>query len=492
MKMDGHDGDPFASVAKLCHTSSSQEVLFQNCPFARQSEVFSDNDSDSPEDEEATPVESTGIVMVSLPETPNDDNTPHDEFQTPPEDSLLFSSEEQRIATVDQDNHGFHDGDNHDDVNMAVDEGCTNGERTVDLGKDSDLGFSGMKSIERIKGFSARGSPSEKVSVEFPSKRLKLCEENSGVETCNCTSKSCEGCTDHERTVDLGKDSDLGFSGMNSIEKIKGFSARGSPSEKVSGEFPSRRLKLCEENLGVETCNYTSNSCENCDGTEEILVETKHIISCNGSTEVVESKCEENDGVLGFGEETAREDSAVRQGGESAGNGVSNGNISEGHELRSNSEGSSLRKNMDDFERFRYVGPSLINSLNLHEMARKSIRGPVSTSGGGRAENEERERKGKSIRGRRELPWSIRGRGPVSNSGRGRAENEERQRELVVGVSSPANPLWRSLMDVLQMLAERCESDTSFEDADMLEIAKSRGMTFPRPTWWPPEGYEEK
>jgi hypothetical protein len=117
--MDGNS-DPFASITELCHVSASQEDRLRHCPFARES-----ND-----DDEDDRVESTGILMVSLPES----SSAHDVFQTPPEGSVLQSSEEQWSMAFD---HPY---------DRAVD-----GPRdAVDLGKDSDLGFSEVELAQRV------------------------------------------------------------------------------------------------------------------------------------------------------------------------------------------------------------------------------------------------------------------------------------------------------------------------------------------------------
>lgn len=172
--MDSEDDGPFAAVTKLRHYSSSQEVVLRNCPFARASKAFDEGDSDgggSPENYE-TQLESTGILMVSPPETTMED-TPQDEFHTAPEDSLPFSSDEQIIETTDDNaDQGI------DDEIMAIDGGTDDG-REVDLGKYLDLGFSEAKPVDCIPGV-LEGEACSEVSIESPS---KLCEANLMVES---------------------------------------------------------------------------------------------------------------------------------------------------------------------------------------------------------------------------------------------------------------------------------------------------------------------
>ncbi|KAK9984796.1 hypothetical protein SO802_034321 [Lithocarpus litseifolius] len=137
--------DPFASITELCHVSASQEERLRHCGFAVGRGGCSDHDANEDSDDPTQPmeveveVESTGIVMVSLPETldeeeEKDDSTLQDLFQTPPEGSLLASSEEQQPPVAADD--PAVDGP------RAPEPNCTDGDEAVDLGKDSDLGFS--------------------------------------------------------------------------------------------------------------------------------------------------------------------------------------------------------------------------------------------------------------------------------------------------------------------------------------------------------------
>ncbi|KAK7850728.1 hypothetical protein CFP56_043823 [Quercus suber] len=136
--------DPFASITELCHVSASQEELLRHCGFSGPdgcSYHDANEDSDDPTQPKEVEVESTGIVMVSLPdsfddeeeEQKKDDGTPQDLFQTPTEGSLVASSEEQQPPVAADD--PAVDGP------RAPEPNCTDGDEAVDLGKDSDLGF---------------------------------------------------------------------------------------------------------------------------------------------------------------------------------------------------------------------------------------------------------------------------------------------------------------------------------------------------------------
>ncbi|KAE8100395.1 hypothetical protein FH972_018301 [Carpinus fangiana] len=101
------NGDPFALITELCHVSASQEDRLRRCPFACKS-----NDNDK--------------VFSSA----------HDVFQTPPDGSVLPSSEEQWLMAFD-----------HHPDQLEVD-----GPRdAVDLGKDSDVGFSKVELTQKSK-----------------------------------------------------------------------------------------------------------------------------------------------------------------------------------------------------------------------------------------------------------------------------------------------------------------------------------------------------
>ncbi|EEF31152.1 conserved hypothetical protein [Ricinus communis] len=147
---------PFASIAELCHISSSQEELLKRCRFAGEPETDESLSDESGENDDTTPVESTGIMMISPPESPEEEeeedheNIPRDNdvFHTPPEESTLATSQE----------HELHQRvDSHEDRMVLGDEkieaSLTDNDSTaVDLGRDTDLGFSTeVELTERIE-----------------------------------------------------------------------------------------------------------------------------------------------------------------------------------------------------------------------------------------------------------------------------------------------------------------------------------------------------
>ncbi|XP_034681008.1 uncharacterized protein LOC117910928 isoform X2 [Vitis riparia] len=377
-------GDLFQSLLEPCHISSSQEDLLRNCPFTRQSDDGSGDDSPG---SGGVPVESSGIIMLSLPESTNDETTPQDEFQTPPEEVQPASSAEQRAPAFDRQNEVWVDDDKEGSV--AADVSCTDGAATVELGKDSDLGFSGPTSAVKVVAVSnVDGVGASEVS-------------ESGVEKC--------------RVLLRGSQEASGNLNINSV----------SPGN----------------------CNTISP--QNNQGNEIMLIEDTPV---KKKPCFPESEFEDTGGVSGLGEDPMKTDSDVdvtkREGVE---NGKSNGDVSEGDILQSIVGRDTIRKNIEDLEKFKYIIRSVRNGPPLPPLLSEVPQE------------------------RRELPLSICG--PV----------EDAARDSVTG-----NRQQVTVVDVLKILCGECDwNPAETEETDILEIAKRRGMTFPRPRWWPPSDSED-
>eukprot|EP00261_Vitis_vinifera_P017177 XP_010646741.1 PREDICTED: uncharacterized protein LOC104878305 isoform X2 [Vitis vinifera] len=377
-------GDPFQSLLEPCHISSSQEDLLRNCPFTRQSHDGSGEDSP---DSGGVPVESSGIIMLSLPESTYEETTPQDEFQTPPEEVQPASSAEQRAPAFDRQHEVWVDDDKEGSV--AADVSCTDGAATVELGKDSDLGFSGPTSAVKVVAVSnVDGVGASEVS-------------ESGVEKC--------------RVLLRGSQEASGNLNINSV----------SPGN----------------------CNTISP--QNNQGNEIMLIEDTLV---KKKPCFPESEFEDTGGVSGLGEDPMKTDSDVdvtkREGVE---NGKSNGDVSEGDILQSIVGRDTIRKNIEDLEKFKYIIRSVRNGPPLPPLLSEVPQA------------------------RRELPLSICG--PV----------EDAARDSVTG-----NRQQVTVVDVLKILCGECDwNPEETEETDILEIAKRRGMTFPRPRWWPPSDSED-
>lgn len=135
------DVDQFASlIIPNCQPTASQEKKLQACPFARESEVFSGGLQLSSSPDEASE-QTTGIIMVSLPES-------SDDYQTPPEQQFYSqnsSNDGQLPATKTAAvNREMENGGVGAEETMVADDDCERqGERVINLSNESDnLGFS--------------------------------------------------------------------------------------------------------------------------------------------------------------------------------------------------------------------------------------------------------------------------------------------------------------------------------------------------------------
>ncbi|KAK7263364.1 hypothetical protein RJT34_30952 [Clitoria ternatea] len=74
--------------------------------------------------------------------------------------------------------------------------------------------------------------------------------------------------------------------------------------------------------------------------------------------------------------------------------------------------------------------------------------------------------------------------GSVEGSG-----TKEKSDEEPPEVSVLPSPIQPSLFDVMKVLEENLTSDVeeNLDDLSLLEVAQLRGITFPRPRWWPDE-----
>ncbi|KAA0041050.1 hypothetical protein E5676_scaffold1017G00750 [Cucumis melo var. makuwa] len=182
--MDGHaDGDRIVTGLPV--------NVFRRCPFTGN--IYSDSDSS---DSEAVPVESTGIFMLSLPDSmeEKDDSLPHS-FQTAPEELAPTGSDGRRSLAADS-------------TGVEVSFEYVDDGKAVDLGRDTDVGLysevqSTTETVEKgktIEVIGARGSHSSEtkksgilfeesvVSLgESSSKKLRLSEEALGLSSCGRT-----------------------------------------------------------------------------------------------------------------------------------------------------------------------------------------------------------------------------------------------------------------------------------------------------------------
>lgn len=326
--------------------------------------------SDSDSDGGGVTVESNGIVMVSPPESPElrDNGTPRDVFQTPPEYSTLLSSEEQHPTAARE--HGESAGDG-EGLTVVVDVGSEDdaGLATVELGVDSDLGFSEIQLTERVVHSQSNASPSRRVSESLG---FQVSEE-----------------------------------GLHELSPLKKSKTPIRNSAKSTPESESERV--------VTPDSQGSGSRQN--------------------HEIGEGQAKRK---LEFQPEIEGDDGVINEG------------VGAGNELESNG-GEKLPDGefADTTEALRRV------------------------STGDRGDEQERCR-------RRVLPSTI--------CGHAETDNESAAKRTRSGGSFSEEGHRRSaILDALKMLKE--VSNESVPTDGFLDICKRRGMTFPRPSWWPEGGF---
>ena len=411
--------DPFHSFAEPCHISSSQEDLLRNCPLKFQPNDGTGDDSQS---SGGVRVESAGIIMLSLPESTNDESAALDEFQTPPEEVQPASSAEQRTPAADRKNEVRVDDDKEDRV--AADLSCTDGAATIELGKDSDLGFSEPTSAVKVVAVSYVGLGTSEVS-ESVVEKFRVLPRESPEASDEPPSKKPKIC---EEKLDTG--SPKGSAEIVLLNSIK--------SPKSPSKSPLKSPQILNTNsVTPDYCDTLSPPNNQGNGTiwlEDSPAKKKLCFP--------ESEFEDAGGVSGLGENPMKTDSDVDV---TKGEGVENG---KSNELQSMIGRDYVRKNIEDLEKFKYIVRSVRN-------------GPPLLS--------------EVSQGRRELPLSIRG--PL----------EDAASDLVIG-----NREEFMVLDVLKILCGECDwNPEETEETDILETAKRRGMTFPRPRWWSPSDSEE-
>lgn len=351
--------------------------------------------------------------MVSLSESTNDEATTHDEFKTPPEEVQPVTDVEHRAPAVDRQNEVLDDDDDDKEGSVAADPSCADEVATVELGKDSDLGFSRLTPGEKIvavsyvegvgasevsepgiEGFRVSLRETKEASGELPSRKRKVHEENSGV---------------------------------------------GSPKgslEIISGRTIKSLLKS-PGNLNIDgsrhrNCNSTSPR----DKVEDSLVKKK--------LRFPESEIEDTDGVPRLGEDPIKRDSDVDiTKGEDVEGDKSNRDVSEGGEWQ-----NIFGEDTEDFEKFKYIVGSVRYGHSLSPLLSEVPQV------------------------RRALPLSICR--PVEDA----------------ATYFTGNPEEDTVLSVLNMLCEELDLNPKeaeeTEKPDILEVAKRHGMTLPRPWWWPP------
>ncbi|KDP39945.1 hypothetical protein JCGZ_03476 [Jatropha curcas] len=450
--------DPFASIAKLCHISSSQEEHLRRCRFAGELEDDSLSD-DEPGD---IPVASTGIMMVSPPESfeesETDDNLPLDSdiFHTPAEEATLAATpkQQQAVAVNNPDDRSV-EGVANDKSLAAVDGNYTDDSRAVDLGRDTDLGFSATVELtERIAIDSEpvsspganRAHDSEVIRGE--SINFRIMKRVLAPSDCLCKSPVTRSNTVDKHLGSMNLELCLGFEAekildrvVKSTEKLKSRSKKSELLDENMVLDTSRDtlgtgteiLGKSVENLnfeGISPDNYLK-SVQNHQIGEEVTVGDLEFHEGSSAKKKLdfdirssESHSQENTAVLGFNEDGVEGRSKEIKDSEAD----KLCKISKRYSIVNSPEKQNANKpkSIDDIEKFRYVGPTGVNS----------------------------SKKRKIGRARRALPLSLRG------------NNRKIYTDSIV-------------LNVLSILTKDYNCDPSLNNLSVLEAAKRRGMTFP-------------
>ncbi|OMP07248.1 hypothetical protein COLO4_07505 [Corchorus olitorius] len=336
--------DPFNWIMELCQRPASDEYRLRSYSYFGQPD--SDTDSDSDSDTEKTrdiPVASTGITMVSLPESTEDEML--DDTQTLSDEEIFHTPPESRSPST-----SFNNGNDDQVIGADADSGGES-RKVVDLGRDTDLGFSGVEvgvdSTQRIEVASSpdhafgrefeeiraskRGfSPEGQISIESPSKMLKILGSESPT------------------VVQLGSPEDRSTEEiLKSLEKWKlemdNLYPVASPElELENQQNPEFRVEIGEGSVR-EKLHFS---------TEDIDLE-----NVEGNTE-----CEDNNGEGSGGEKSL-----------DLWNKVIPRDIEERNTVRENeinhSEGNSGRNEniFEDLDRFMYIGKNVSNSREIEE-----------------------------------------------------------------------------------------------------------------------------
>lgn len=433
--MEGGEEDPFGSLIKFCQPTSSQELKFQSCPFAREDETFPDaldslGSSFSPSQTQSQP---PGIVMVSLPdseddELPIDENAPteNEEFQTPPEDHHPSSSSSQ--------------GDPRRTPTLAVDERVDMERVTVDDGcRDEELGVENLKL-------------SKSVEMEGGG--------DHGALEADCVQRDDEVAAELKKFGVYDDESE-----EPALKKIRVSAEDGDSMAIASAVVDDDYDEFINSDLDIEEGDEEIVPNEDIilidvDSTEEESEDDNHDeVSKNGGKGCPDGKSnkELEDEMFKFGRSHGnvskpREEEGVRldNGGRSV---LRNGYLAlkESEQELRNNRGKVLGEN----------GKEVSDCMNREDIDLFNYYGCGSDNGDHRWKE--------VVRRKRELPLSMREKG-----------NDMGKKEKISNLDVK-NLSWKELLDASAILLKKV--DHASKDVDFLETAERRGMSFPQPRW---------
>ncbi|KAF3638875.1 hypothetical protein FXO37_24181 [Capsicum annuum] len=416
-------------LIKYCEPVSDDEEKLLICPFEYE---YDGSPQSSPSAAVSTPSEPTGILMLSVPSTDSDgESSAHEneEYETPPEQN---NSSQQY----------FSGSDELKPSTSAVGEVT----EAVDLGNDDDeLRFSNRReSNERETGeFEGRSRKRYRVSeeeMEVKKEPIVIeidqtqtqgvdtevveCEKNVEVDE-HGVGRNADDSTVKMSERDVGEMRKNGERGVDEDEKLN-----GSGDDDGDGE------------RGVVSMNLDENE-KLKDG-----VHTKEMHSNGIARNVGDSDGER--GVMSIHTKEMHSDGIARSVGDGDGDG--------------DGERGVVSTNLDENEKLK-------DGVGAKEMHSNGIMRNVGDDGCGKG--------GSGVKGRRELPLSIRG-----------GDKKDGPLEEVGRRATKCDGTFNNLVEAFSMVVGDVSSVDNIA-ADFLETAKSRGLTFPQPRWWPPEGFAD-
>lgn len=340
--------------------------VFRRCPFTGKPKSGDDDSDSDSSDSEAFHVESTGIFMVSLPDSleENADSLPHS-YETAPEELVPTGSDGRRSVAADA-------------IGAEVSVEYVDDWKAIDLGRDTDVGL-----------YSEVQSTAETVEKD---KSIEVIDD--------CRSHSSEA---KKRRIPFDE------------------------SEVSLGESSSKKLRLSEEALGLSSC-------------ARIFVDKFPVDSTNS----------------GGGSKVSSVDNNEDSGGKCKLNGMNDREVSNG-ENGENGENHCILK---------------------EESTEKEVKESVKNSQSDKQSNLQEEIANAHQSSSRVLPPSLSG---VKKDASGERSN-----------TSEDHPMEVTLLEILKILAGEQDRENEFNDETLsnlsiLDIVQRRGMTLPRPEWWPPE-----
>ncbi|CAN4127703.1 unnamed protein product [Withania somnifera] len=446
-------------LTKYCEPLSDDDVELQNCPFVYE---YDGSPQSSPSVAVSPPSEATGILMLSVPSTDSDDQISaheNEEFETPPEQN---NSSQPYFSGSDELKSSTNAGVDTEALNQGNVE-------AVDLGNDSD-----DKSHQNHLRFVNRREFDVCDLGEFEEqlrKRYRISEEDLDVKKEAIVIE-----IDQTQTQEVETEVVESEENFEVDERLIERNA-GSSTVKTSERGKAENFEVNEQGLDKNADTSTVKMSER--GEEEGDVGE---VRENGERGIGDNK-ELNGVSTGEMDMNGIKDGVLDGDGDAEGErGVVSMNVDENEklmdgvwakEMHSNGITTSVGVDGD--------GDKSVVSMNLDEKEKLKdgvCAKEMHSNGITRSGNVDGGGGGGSVKGKRELPLSMRG----GDKNVGSLEDVERR--------ATKSGRFKDLVEVFSMVVGDVSGDDK-NDAEFLETAKRRGLSFPQPRWWPPEGFDD-